>query len=264
MLCSGITEEEAKKLDSTKYISQRKYDGERLITAVIGGEAIMVNRREKICNLHFREVVEDFKKLNVDCILDGEVISPNDDFALLQRRALTKNPLKIKALEKEVPVKYMLFDVLKIGTEDLRGLPLLERLARLQSLISPIKFDFVEVAATGEIKPMLELAHKEDREGIIVKDLRGIYEGRRSKLWKKLKFFLETTLIVSKYELNPKGMTVEDEEGNRVAVNGEQHNELKGLIDTQGKVEIFVQFLEKTPDNRLRFPSYRGIKRAVQ
>jgi hypothetical protein len=119
----------------------------------------------------------------------------------------------------------------------------------------------VEMAEYNSIKVMLEKAHKEDREGIIVKNLNSPYEHKRSKGWLKCKFFLETTIKICRYTENPKGIRAEDNMGNAVQIAGHQSIEVKQLLDTQKEVEINIQYLEKTVEGRFRFPSFRGLVR---
>ena len=264
MLCESITEEEAKGLPDTSFTSNLKFDGNRIIAVVKNGQVALLNRRGYSPNKEFAEVVEDLKFMP-DCILDGEFIDFTDSFNILQRRAGTRNPVKQVILRKEIPVKFMVFDILQLNGQILTGLMLRDRIPKLQNVFIDFNKNFidrkpfVEMAEYKPIKEMLEQAHKEDREGIIVKSLNGSYEGRRSKAWLKCKFFLETTIRICNYTINPKGIRAEDKDGNAVQISGFQSNQVKQLLDTQGEVEVFIQYLEKTNDGRFRFPSYRGL-----
>jgi len=259
MLCQSIKEDEALTLDDKQFQAQIKFDGERIIAINSGGVYMLVNRRGAICNDKFREVLEDLKaNWKFEFIVDGEIIALNDDFNLLQRRALTKNPEKIKLLEKEVPVKYMIFDVLTANGENQLAKKQRERMEKLKTLDFS-KMKHVELAEFGSIKPMLDKAKAENREGLIIKDMEGYYEHRRSNNWKKLKFFEEGQIIAIKYEQNPRGITIEDANGNRVAVGGAQSTAVKKAIDEKQSLAVYVQYLEKTEDGRMRFPSFRGV-----
>lgn len=260
MLCNSINEEEAKELDKEKWIANFKFDGERIIAMVVDNDVILINRRGKICNLHFSEVVEGLKEAKLgNCILDGEIISLDDDFNKLMQRAMTKTLSKIKIIEKTNPVKYMIFDILKNQDKDLRANPLKDRIEELKKLFENKTSDSFELAEYKSIEEMLPIAKEKDKEGLIVKYWFGCYESRRSDYWKKLKFFEEATITITKYTENPKGIRAEDDNGNAVQIAGEQSKEVKNLLDTIGQVEIYVQYLEKTADNRMRFPSYRGL-----
>jgi len=260
MLCQSTTEEESKNFADTDYQAQIKYDGERIIAVIIDKEVILINRRGKICNLHFQEIVEDLKVLP-NCIIDGEIISLDDDFSKLMKRAMTKTPSKLIPLQTEVPIKYMVFDVLGIGKATNKiNLPLRDRITELNGLFHGLEFKHTEIAKYGNIPNMLIQAHEEKREGLIIKNLNALYEGRRSEGWKKLKFFQETTLIVTKFTENPKGIRVEDDKGNACQIAGEQCNEVKEKINSNGSAEIYIQYLtQNTETHRFRFPSYRGL-----
>lgn len=258
MLCQSITEEEAILLSDTEYTAQLKYDGCRVIAVVMDNQSVLINRDGRICNFNFEEVVEDVRKLP-NGIYDGEVISLCDTFNKLQKRALTKDRKKMEALRKEVPVKYMVFDILNINKAYITSKPLKERIEIMREAFKDKQMTNVELAEYKPIKEMLEKAHKEDREGIVIKAINMPYEHRRSKNWLKCKFFEETTIKVCKYETNPRGITAEDEWGNRVQIAGFQSQEVKQLLDTQKEVEIHIQFLEKTLEGRFRFISFRGL-----
>jgi len=261
-LCESTTEQEVFNFDDTRYKAQTKLDGERIIAVVINHDTILVNRRGKICNFHFEEVVEDLKVLD-DCIIDGEIISLDDNFNKLQRRALTKDRDKLKVLQTEIPVKYMVFDILSIGGVAKQNLitmkPLKDRITILNQLFNGKQLKHTELLEYGDIKTIFEKAKVDDREGIVIKDLNSCYEGKRSKSWIKCKFFLEKDIVFTKYEVNPSGIRVENDEGIACQVAGQQSQEVKELLDRDGKVELTLQYLEETEDKKLRFPSYKKI-----
>lgn len=263
MLCDSITEEESEGLDTQRWKANIKYDGERIISIREGDDIILINRRGKICNLHFPEIVEELKKILPDkTIVDGEIISTDDNFTALQSRALTSKVSRIKELIKEVPVNYMIFDLIKNKDKDIRFLELEDRVTQMKDLFSSLQgqSDKIKLAEFGEIKEMIKKARAEDREGLILKDMNGTYENRRSPAWKKLKFFLEGELKPISYEENPKGIRVEDKDGNAVQIAGQQSKPIKALIDQKKDITIYVQYLEKSEEGRMRFPSFRGLK----
>ena len=102
---------------------------------------------------------------------------------------------------------------------------------------------------------------KEDREGIIVKDMESKYEERRSHSWLKCKFFKKITLTLKKYERNNAGIRCEDNDGNVVQVSGLQHQKVREQIDNEGECKVKVQYLEMTQKGRLRNPSYVGLQK---
>lgn len=277
MLCESISEEEALKLDNKRFLSNIKYDGCRCIAFIKDKDVVMLNRRGNIINFHFRDVEAELKKLP-DSIIDGEIISRDDNFTQLQKRAMTKKPSMLKQLEQEIPVKFMLFDILASGDKDLRAEPLSKRIEILREIF--LKYGdseaigerkdtepsidtphILELAEYKGIAELLAVAKEKGKEGIVVKDMNGIYENKRSKNWKKLKLFKEAVITFQKYEENPAGITLENSEGVRCLVAGEQSKEVKARIDLNGSVEIYIQYLgDKTENGKYRFISFRGLK----
>ena len=256
MLCDKITKEELKnQMPLINWKANIKFDGERIIAVKKDGEVFLVNRRGNLKNKNYLEVVESLNAFEGDFILDGEVITYDDKFNLLQKRALTKNPLKQIELRKEVPVVYMVFDILNCKGKDLREMPLRKRLYYLDG------FD-IEKAEYREINECLLSAEEENREGIIIKNMLSPYLSKRSGFWLKLKFFKNANLKIISYTENPAGIRCEDKELNAVQVSGQQHKEVKNLIDTKGYCDIIIQYLEQGKTGRYRFPSFVGVKNA--
>jgi ATP-dependent DNA ligase len=268
-LCSVESEKDfLDDSDEDYHTANIKFDGERIMAKCENGEIILINRNKKSCNLHFPEIVEELKKLKGDWIFDGEIISKNDDFDLLQKRALTKDKEKIKELVKEVPITYMIFDILRNDGENIKGNGLKNRMEYIKSfedviIKNSINGDLIKVAEFSSPKLMYEKAKKENREGIIIKHTSYHYSEGRLSDWKKVKFFCEGELEAISYEENPKGIRVEDKDGNSCQINNSEWRDVKDLINQNGKVIILIQFLEKTKDNKYRFPSYRGMKKEI-
>jgi bifunctional non-homologous end joining protein LigD len=118
-----------------------------------------------------------------DCILDGEVCALDDhqmpSFAALQA-ALSEN-------QSENPV-FFAFDLLIVGTEDLRPLALTDRKARLKSLLekAPDSIRYVEHFESTADTVLLS-ACKMHLEGIVSKKLDAAYASGRSGGWVKAK-----------------------------------------------------------------------------
>jgi len=263
MLCNSIDEENALKLDEANYQANIKFDGENIMAIVLNDDVILWNRRGRICNMNFPEIVEDLKKLP-NCLINGEVISVDDDFTLLQKRALTKTLSKIPQLVKDIPLKFMIFDVLGVGDNATNkiDLPLRDRIVEMKNLFSGIELEYTELAEYKPIEEILKQSKEENREGIVVKDLNGKYMcGKRHDNWKKLKFWLETDIIVTSYTENPSGIRVETSDGNIACqIAGEQHKEVKEILDEKGQVEITIQYLSKNEETgKFRFPSFKRL-----
>jgi ATP-dependent DNA ligase len=231
----------------------------------MGKQAVLVNRHGHICNFSFEEVVEDISKMP-NGIYDGEIISYDDVFNKVQRRAGTRDKRKQIELKKQIPVKMMVFDILNLEKQYVTSKPLKERIEILTKVFEEFNKNFtdrkpcVEMAEYKPIKEMLEKAHKEDREGIVIKDMNAPYAHRRSRNWLKCKFLLEKDLKMTKYSLNPKGIRVENNEGVAVQIAGERSKEAKKILDEYGEITICIRYLEQSQTTGMyRFPAFKEI-----
>lgn len=262
MLCHSTTEEQAMQLDFAKWKANYKWDGERIIAIVDKGTVLLLNRRGNFKNEQFKEVVDELKRLP-DCILDGEIISKDNNFNKLQSRAGTQDTAKLALKEKSVPIDYMVFDILKLDGNELTAKPLKERIEILNSLSLSNEIGIlnnIKLCEYGEVKELLQKAKDKQMEGIIVKDMEAKYEGRRSHGWLKLKLWKEAEITVTTYTVNNAGIRVEANDGTAVQISGGQSQEVRDKLDAGTEVTIYIQYLEKTKENKFRFPSYRGLK----
>ncbi|MFO1467528.1 MAG: ATP-dependent DNA ligase [Steroidobacteraceae bacterium] len=114
-----------------------KWDGIRAQLIRRGGEAFLWSRGEELITDRFPDVLALVTELPNGTVLDGEVLAWNESgvlpFAALQtrigRRHLTATLLAA------APARYLPYDLLEYGGEDLRPRPLSERRARLDELV---------------------------------------------------------------------------------------------------------------------------------
>lgn len=261
MLCESIhNEAEVLKLDNKKFIANIKYDGCRVMAIKKGEDIILFGRGNTIYNSKFKEVVEELKQIKEDFIIDGEIISYDNNFGKLQKRVLTKDFKKIEKLQKEIPIKYMIFDIISIRDNNIMNEILSERLIILNDLFNNYSFKNLELVEYGDISLMLQRAKDKNGEGIIIKDRNGTYESKRSKNWIKYKLFKETTLTITGFTENPAGIRGTDNNENAVQISGHNANEVKAVMEKNGYCDILVQYLSISKDGKMRFPSYRGLK----
>jgi bifunctional non-homologous end joining protein LigD len=159
-----------------------KFDGYRMQLRVEGGKAALRTRKGLDWTHKFAAIARDGAALS-DCIIDGEVCAldadGSPDFAGLQA-ALSEG--------RTDDLIYFVFDLLAADGEDLRGLPLATRKARLQALVGEgtPRLRYVEhFTQAGDA--VLSSACKMNLEGIISKDLKSPYQSGRSTTWTKSK-----------------------------------------------------------------------------
>jgi DNA ligase-1 len=174
-----------------------KWDGIRAQLIRRAGRTFLWSRGEDLLSGRFPEVETAGAFLADGTVLDGELLPWAEDaplpFAQLQRR-IGRKTLGRKILS-EVPVALVAYDLLELGGEDLRALPLAERRARLERLVAslptgaPIRLSPVVAASTWE---ELVRARDESRErmaeGLMLKRRASAYGvGRRRGDWWKWK-----------------------------------------------------------------------------
>jgi len=264
-LCESITESELGNLNGD-YLAQQKEDGDRIMAIAQDGEVILMNRRGITKNKQFREVCEELNLLakSHNFIIDGEIIAENGEFNLLSSRSGTQNKFKIAELEKTIPILYMVFDIISWDSQDLRNKPLRERIDILKDFFVKLS----DTRAVGErkdtepsqdtppktrvrfceYKPITEMlfeAKTQNWEGIVIKDLNGKYESRRSRSWLKLKLKQEVIIEFTKYETNNKGLRLSDEKDNAIQMS--RFNLIPKIVEaikTKGKVVCECECLE--------------------
>jgi bifunctional non-homologous end joining protein LigD len=159
-----------------------KFDGYRLQLRVEGGKATLKTRSGLDWTAKFADMAKDAKGLP-DCLVDGEACAldrdGSPDFSALQA-ALSDG--------KTGDLIFFAFDLLFAGGEDLRGLPLRERKARLKALIArgQSRFRYVDHFETSGAA-MLQSACRMGLEGIVSKRLDAPYRSDRSQTWQKAK-----------------------------------------------------------------------------
>jgi bifunctional non-homologous end joining protein LigD len=137
-------------------------------------------------------------------LIDAEIVALDEQgrpagFQRLQGRIHLKESRDVEYIDKAQPVAMIAFDLLRDGDDDVRGLPLTERRARLEDRLKGIASGTLriseQVAADG--RALYDRALLEGWEGLIVKEARAPYQsGRRSPAWRKLKVLQEQEFVI--------------------------------------------------------------------
>ena len=211
-----------------------KYDGIRAQAHVSGGEVRIFSRTRDEITESFPELPVALGGLPKDAILDGEIVAWNSSgagrafpFSTLQQR-LGRKKVSAKLLQ-DVPVAYLVFDVLYADGELLLDHPLGERARILTDLLAAPRSVIVRplpaqsnlgfpdsnedpeekslasvlrapVSAPNSAKDLdafFTAARERGNEGLMIKDLDSLYTpGRRGKSWLKMKRELATLDVV--------------------------------------------------------------------
>jgi DNA ligase-1 len=190
-----------KDLGAATWHLEDKYDGIRAQAHVRNGRVRIFSRRLNDVTASYPEVAAALGAISTDAILDGEIVAMRDDrvlpFRLLQARLQRK---KVEEpLLREIPIAYVVFDVLALGDELLLDVPLVTRRERLGDLFAPnahIKhapFETESEVAAAAVNARFDAARARGNEGLMLKRADSPYApGRRGKWWLKLKRELET------------------------------------------------------------------------
>jgi DNA ligase-1 len=276
-----------------------KYDGIRAQAHVADGIVTIFSRTRDEITESFPELPDALVGLAQDAILDGEIVAWDFEsgqarpFSVLQQR-LGRKKVSDRML-REVPVAFLVFDVLYAGGELVIDRPLRDRRRILDALLAKannhrghretqgktgtqrkLTFDDEEeivtahvirapvfrAASTDELEKLFSAAQERGNEGLMIKDLDSPYTpGKRGKSWLKMKRELATLDVVV--------TAVEYGHGKRVGVlsdytfavwNGDRLENIgkaySGLTDAE-IAEMTQWFLEHTVEDQ-------GFRRVVE
>ena len=117
----------------------------------------------------------------------------------------------------------------------------------------------VQAPVYTDVEYAWSLVEENGWEGLVIKRVSSPYqEGVRSPDWRKIKAWKEEIVEFTKYEIQPRGITIEDYAGRRVVVNGAQAEELIAEFKKNGKIKAEIQYLPQK-SNIWRFPSFRRM-----
>src|SRR5215210_7199861 len=118
-----------------------KWDGFRTLVFRDGDEIVLQSRDERPMNRYFPELVAPLAAaLPGRCVVDGEIVivgAQGLDFEALLLR-IHPAASRVKLLASQTPASFVAWDLLAVGDEDLREVPLEERRARLEQVLAKV------------------------------------------------------------------------------------------------------------------------------
>jgi bifunctional non-homologous end joining protein LigD len=182
-----------------------KWDGIRALAFVDGGRVRLLSRSGEDVTPRYPEVHPMGRALgSQDVILDGEVVALDEkgrpSFEEIQQRMGLNSESEVRRKMKEVPVTYMIFDLVWQEGHSLLATPYAERRRRLSQLkLSGPSWQTppFEKGQGGGLA-MLDASAKAGLEGIVAKKLDSPYEpGKRSGSWVKVKNRNRQELVIA-------------------------------------------------------------------
>jgi DNA ligase-1 len=204
MLANPLEEGDLEALEPSAYLAEWKWDGIRVQLVSRGGQHRIYSRTGDDVSGAFPDIVEAMPR---DVVLDGELLVMREDtiapFNDLQQR-LNRKIVTARMLA-DYPGWVRLYDILSLGGEDLRPLPLADRRERLEAWytaephprldLSPI----IPFAGWDELAALRDGARARGIEGVMLKRADTPYVAGRPKgpwfKWKRGALTLDVVVM---------------------------------------------------------------------
>ena len=188
--------------EGSDWLFELKYDGYRILAYIEGNSARLATRSNIDYSKHFSQVAETLVQLahGRAMVLDGEMVVTDQDgktdFQSLQ--SYMRNP-------KGKHLAYIVFDILALDGEDLRGRKLTDRKSILEELMRNAATNLhYSRHVAGRGKESFAAACEAGMEGIVGKKADSVYSGTRNNDWIKVKCDNRQEFVVGGYTLSQK------------------------------------------------------------
>ena len=179
--------------DDAEWGYEFKWDGVRVVCYVEGGRVRLLSRNDRDVTVSYPELHHLGEPLGSrEAVLDGEIVAfdatGRPSFGMLQQRMHVADASRARRLAEDVPVAYVVFDVLFLDGAWTTGLPYRRRRALLGGL--PLGGPHVAVPPwfDGGGTDVLTASHEQHLEGVVAKRAESTYQpGKRSHDWVKVK-----------------------------------------------------------------------------
>jgi bifunctional non-homologous end joining protein LigD len=193
--------------ESPHFLYELKLDGVRILATKSEGRARLHYRSGKACADNYPDVARALRSLPLDhLVLDGEIVTFDErgqpNFQRLGPRIRTQRARELARVMAQVPVVYLVFDVLEVGhggqVLDLRSLPLLERNQVRQKVLlgAGILRSLDHISQHGDA--LWQLVVAQGMEGMVAKRALSTYQHGPavSGDWVKIKRELDEEFVI--------------------------------------------------------------------
>ncbi|MEO6600963.1 MAG: DNA ligase D [Polyangiaceae bacterium] len=303
MLCSLTG---AELLDQSR-VYELKIDGVRIVADKHDRAVALRYRNGRAASSSYPEIARAVASLAPErVVLDGEVVAFDPEgrpsFQRILPRIQAERPFDVRAAMHDVPVSYLVFDILALNEFDLRPLPLLARKSLLMKLLHGRGYVRALDHLEGDGRPLFELCRSQRLEGVVAKRASAPYRHgpRRTEDWVKIKAERDDEFVVIGFMRGKGGrsalgaLCVASYSGERLLYRGrvgsgldaatlsslelaldarrveafpafgEPPDDAKGALWVRPELVVSVRFLGFTEgDVRLRAPVFKGLRNDI-
>lgn len=179
-----------------------KWDGIRALGSWDGSRLTLRARSGTDITARYPEVTAAASTLGAETVvIDGEIVAMDaagrPSFSRLQSRMHLTAPREIEREASRTPATFLLFDVLRVGDEDVSSRPLRARREALERVAGGLNGAIMLPPVADDVGSALETAQALGLEGVVVKDPRSPYRrGARSEEWLKVKLTLTQDVVI--------------------------------------------------------------------
>lgn len=191
--------------DDDRWAYEIKWDGVRAIAYVEDGRVRLESRNLLDITAQYPEIRALGVQLGSrNCVLDGEIIAPDaqgrPSFERLQGRMGVTGEAAVRRKQQDIPVVYMIFDLLYFEGSTLMPLPYEQRRAGLDALGLAGPAWQTPRCHAGDGGAFREASRQQGLEGIVAKRLDSPYvPGARPGTWLKIKNLLRQEFVIGGY-----------------------------------------------------------------
>lgn len=186
--------------DDPDWVFEPKWDGIRAI-AVCDEATRLISRNDRDITVAYPELhrLHDHV-VALDAVLDGEVVAFEDgvpSFQRLQQRMHLRDERRIEQMARQIPVVYIVFDLIYIDGNDLTDQTLDQRRRLLEEAIVPFEKLLLSPVTEGDGVVLFQAAAQQGLEGVMAKKRSSRYKpGARSRDWLKVKVVFDADVVV--------------------------------------------------------------------
>ncbi len=303
MLCAT----EGGRLDDATRLYELKLDGVRIVADRRGRAVALRYRNGRSATAAYPEIARAVAALAPErVVLDGEIVAFDAEgrptFERLGPRIHAERPLDVLRAQAEVPVTFLVFDLIALGDRDLTSLPLVRRKELLSEVVRGRgllrALDHIE----NDGEALFRFCRDQRLEGVVAKKKQSPYRPgpQRTDDWIKIKCDRDDEFVVVGWvpgkgtrarlgalclgSFGPSGLVYRGRVGSGLddasiddllarlgpgeipgfpGVGGPPA-EAKGARWVRPEVVVSVRFLGFTPEGHLRHPVFRGVREDLE